>query len=158
MATLVLLTCFASGAAASHLAELDFMTGRWRYVAEDSVAEEWWMEASGNTKVAAFRWVRDGKVLAIELVIISEETEGTFLRFKHFGPDFIPWERDEPNVYRLSSVVRDRAEFRRVSGGTSVPLAFIYQRHGRVLTFRGTNDPSVEEAEGDLVLMFQSMD
>lgn len=133
------------------------MTGRWRYEAEGGVAEEWWMEASGNTKVASFRWVQGGEVRVIELTIISEEEDGTFLRFKHYGPDFVPWEKNEPNVFKLESAANDRAVFRRVSESTKVPPVFLYERLGKKLRFRGTNTTNPEPGEGDLVILFERL-
>jgi len=43
------------------------------------------------------------------LVIISAEDDGIFLRIKHIGANYEPWEKDEPNTYLLLSVENDKA-------------------------------------------------
>lgn len=150
---------FAAGAAsAADLEDLDFLTGVWRWDAPDGPVEEWWMPAAGHTKVAAFRWVRGDKTIVIELVIIAEEEEGTFLRFKHFGADYTAWEKDAPLTYRLISAESNRAEFRLTAPNPDVPDVFIYERSGDALRFRGTNNPDVDAHSEDLVLMFEKVD
>lgn len=153
------LCCSATATAlAGDLDRLDFMTGVWRWESPTGPAEEWWMPAAGNAKVAAFRWAQGEKVLVIELVIVSAEEDGTFLRFKHFDADFVSWEKDEANAYRLVSAENGRAEFRLTSDNSKVPQTMIYSRTGNTLTFRGTNNPDLPAHEDDLVLAFEKVD
>jgi hypothetical protein len=145
-------------AAAGDLDDLDFMTGVWRGAVGSAVVEEWWMPAHGGAKVAAFRWAEQDRVAVIELVIISEEADGTFLRFKHYGVDFVPWEKDEPNVYRLVAATDGEAVFERVSENERVPKGLIYSRTEGGLRFRGTNHAGAGPSEKDLVLDFQAVE
>ncbi len=141
-------------ARAASLSDLDFMTGRWVNSASGDVIEEWWMAAEADTKVAAFRWASGGRIVAIELVVISQEQDGIFLRFKHFGADYVPWEKDAPNVYRLEGVEDNKATFVRVSTNDKVPNAMIYSRNDDQLEFRGTNNASGPPSDADLILRF----
>lgn len=134
---------------------LDFMTGHWRGEVSGGVVEEWWSPAAGGAKIAAFRWARDEATDVIELVIVSEEAEGVFLRFKHFNADYSTWEADEPNVYPLVSAKDGRTEFRRLTPNEDVPDALIYERKGEGLVFRGADNPEVESHPDDLALAFE---
>jgi len=140
------------------LDDLDFMTGRWQRSSSDGVAEEWWMAAEGNTKVAAFRWAKGDKIIAIELVIISAENDGIFLRFKHFGADYEPWEKDEPNTYQLKSVENNEAIFINMAPRQGIPNVMIYRRIDINLEFRGTDDAESETGDSDLILLFHRVE
>ena len=150
---LILLT--SSSVFAATLEDLDFMTGRWQRTSADGVAEEWWMEPRGNTKVAAFRWAQGDRLITVELVIISQEEDGIFLRFKHYGAQFDPWEKDEPNTYRLERVDGNKALFVQVSTNDKVPEAMIYRLTDDGLEFRGTDNKKGEPHDTDLVIQFQ---
>lgn len=141
-------------AQASDFDQLDFLTGHWRGDISGAVVEEWWSPSDGSTKIAAFRWATDEKTGVIELVIISEEEEGAFLRFKHFTPDFSSWEKDEPNTYRLVAATGARAEFRLTSVTEEVPEVLIYSLKDGVLRFRDTDHPEIASHPDDLVLTF----
>lgn len=136
------------------LDDLNFMTGRWQRSSSEGIAEEWWMAAEGNTKVAAFRWAQDDKIIAIELVIISAENDGIFLRFKHYGADYVPWEKDEPNTYQLRSVGNNEAIFINLAPSQGIPNAMVYRRIDGDLEFRGTNDAESEPSDSDLIILF----
>lgn len=146
--------CSFGAAAAGDLEKLDFMTGHWRGSVSGSAVEEWWSPAAGGTKIAAFRWATGDETNVIELVVISEEEEGVFLRFKHFNPDYSTWEEGEPNAYRLVSAENQHAEFHRISSNANVPQALIYAREGDRLTFRGTINPEAASHPDDLILAF----
>ena len=150
----LLILLISSNVVAESLDDLDFMTGRWEQKSSNSVLEEWWMASQGNTKVAAFRWAQDNKIIAIELVIISKEDDGIFLRFKHYSADYKPWEKDEPNVYRLQSVGNDKAIFTNTVLREGIPNVIIYQKMEDSLQFRGTNDVNADPSETDLIISF----
>ena len=151
----LLILATSSIVCAESLDELDFMTGRWQRTSSAGVIEEWWMASEGNTKVAAFRWAQDEKIIAIELVIISDEDDGIFLRFKHYSADYEPWEKDEPNIYRLQSVVSDNAIFTNVAPREGLPNAIIYRKSEDGLEFRGTNDLGGKPGDSDLIIDFR---
>ena len=158
LAALAAACCWLGAASAGDLEKLDFMTGIWRWESPAGPVEEWWMPAAGNTKVAAFRWAQGESVVTIELLVISAEQDGVFLRFKHFDADYTPWEKDGPNVYRLASAGDNRAAFRLVSENPKAPKAIVYWRSDNTLTFRGTSDPDVASHEDDLVIVFDKVE
>ncbi len=158
LAALAAACCWLGAASAGDLEKLDFMTGIWRWDSPTGPVEEWWMPAAGATKVAAFRWARVESVATIELTIISAEEDGVFLRFKHFDADYTPWEKDGPNVYRLTSASDNRAAFHLVSENPKAPDAIVYSRSGDRLTFRGTNDPDIASHKDDLVIVFEKVE
>lgn len=151
---LLLLLANSSGKTAS-LDDLEFMTGMWQQASSDTVIEEWWMASQGKTKVAAFRWAQGDKIVAIELVIISEEDDGIYLRFKHYSADYMPWEKGEPNVYRLQSTDSSQAVFANTAPRTGIPNVLIYRETEYGLEFRGTNDADAEPGNSDLIIRFR---
>lgn len=148
----------SSTAIAASLEDLDFMTGRWERSSPEGVAEEWWMSAGGNTKIAAFRWAQGDKILAIELVVISAEDNDIFLRFKHFRANYDPWEKDEPNTYLLESVQGDKATFINIAPREGIPDVMTYRIVDGDLEFRGTNNPESAIHDSDLVIRFKPVD
>ena len=152
---MLLLVLAGSTASAASLEDLDCMTGRWQRASSDGVAEEWWMAPRGNTKVAAFRWAQGDQLFTIELVIISQEDDGIFLRFKHYGAAFDPWEKDEPNTYRLERVDGNAAYFVQVSSNDKVPPVIVYRMTDVGLEFRGTGKTDGSFQESDFVIQFQ---
>lgn len=155
---LLLLLLVGSNVIAATLEDLDFMTGRWQRSNADGVAEEWWMEARGNTKVAAFRWSHGERLITVELMIISQEEDGIYLRFKHYGAQYDPWEKDEPNTYSLERAGGNEAVFVQITNNESAPKVIVYRLMEDGLQFRGTDDTGGEERESDLVIQFQSAD
>ena len=156
---LFLLTLLANSVVcAASLEDLDFMTGRWQHASSIGVIEEWWMASEGNTKVAAFRWAQGEEIIAIELVIISKEDDGIFLRFKHYSADYEPWEKDEPNIYRLQSVENENAIFTNVAPREGLPNAIIYRKSEDGLEFRGTIDLDGKPSGSDLIIGFRRVD
>jgi hypothetical protein len=152
----LLLSLIGSNVLAASLEDLDFMTGRWQRTSADGVAEEWWMAPRGNTKVAAFRWAQDDRLITIELVIISQEADGIYLRFKHYGAQYDPWEKDEPNTYRLERAGSDEAVFVQISSNDKAPAVIVYRLTGDGLEFRGTDDANGEYHDSDFVIQFQA--
>lgn len=83
------------------------LAGTWRETragrAGDSLVEEIWSAPSGNNVVGAFRWLGpEGTAYLYELLTISAEPDGIFLRLRHFDPRLVAKEaRDEPQTLRL---------------------------------------------------------
>lgn len=130
----------APGALASELEKLGWLSGHW--VSADGAAEEVWLEPRGGTLPGSFRWIFPNGRQVLEYLVIEETGDGVVLRFKHFETNFEPWEKDEPNSYRLQSMDGQRASFERISGNAKVPQFLHYSRDGSRLEFRG-------ETEGD---------
>jgi hypothetical protein len=132
------------------LDQLAFLAGHW-IGAHGEPYEEVWLEPRAGTIAGSFRWVFPGGRQVLEFLVIEETEEGVFLRFKHFGTDYVAWERDEPNTYKLTTVEGASATFERVSDHPNVPKILFYGREGDTLTFRGS---SHDPADDPLVLVF----
>ena len=130
----------APGALASELERLGWLSGHW--VSRDGAAEEVWLEPRGGTMPGSFRWVFPNGRQVLEYLVIEEAGDEVFLRFKHFETNFEPWEKDEPNSYRLLSLDGQQASFERIGDNPKVPQYLRYSRDGSTLDFRG-------ETEGD---------
>ncbi len=76
-----------------------------------SHVEEVWSAPAGDNVMGTFRWLApDGSAAMYEILVLTAEKEGIFLRLRHFGPDLVAWEeRDAPKTLRLA-----RAEPRRL--------------------------------------------
>lgn len=143
---------------AATLEDLDFLDGHWLATPEGQRIEEVWLPSSGSTKAALFRWTQSDRTITIELVVVAAIEDRIELRFKHFDARFEPWEKDEPNTYRLVSAGNNKAVFERTSANTKVPAYMIYTRDGTTLRFRGTDNADASESSEDLVLVFECHD
>lgn len=79
-----------------------------------SLVEEIWSTPQGDNAVGTFRWLApDGRASMYEILVITREEEGLFLRLRHFGPDLEAWEeRDAPKTLRLAEHDGGRLHFR----------------------------------------------
>ena len=141
------LLLIAPGALASELEKLGWLSGHW--VSPDGAAEEVWLEPRGGTMAGSFRWVFPDGRQVLEYLVIEETEDGVLLRFKHFNTDFEPWEKDQPNTYRMRSVDQRQAKFDLISDNPGVPRRMTYVRDGDTLKFRGET-----EGEEPLLLTF----
>jgi hypothetical protein len=142
------LLLIAPGALASELEKLGWLAGHW--VSPDEAAEEVWLEPRGGTMAGSFRWVFPNGRQVLEYLVIEETEDGVMLRFKHFNTDFEPWEKDQPNTYRMRSVDQQQAEFDLINDNPGVPRQLTYVREGDTLKFRGET-----EGEEPLLLTFK---
>jgi hypothetical protein len=105
-------------AVAPTLAVAATLAGTWverRPTAQGSVyVEEIWSAPQGDNVVGSFRWLGpDGKASMYELLVITQEEDGTYLRLRHFGADLGAWEeRDAPKTLRLAEAADGRLVFR----------------------------------------------
>lgn len=134
--------------AAQELNQLSWLAGHW--VTSDGAAEEHWLEPRGGTMTGQFRWAFPNGEQVLEYLVIEEKDGEITFRFKHFGTDFVPWEKDLPNTYRLAELTTDSATFELEHAGHPVPQRYQYQRSGDTLLFRGET-----EGEEPLVIEFQ---
>ena len=84
--------------------------------------------------------------------MIEEKNKQIFLRFKHFEVDYIPWEKEEPNLYKLESSIDRQVTFTRLSENDKVPLKLIYRRDQNHLYFTGIGDAGEDPLELAFVL------
>lgn len=136
-------------AAAGELESLAWLSGHW--VSEDGTAEEVWLAPRDGSMAGSFRWVFPDGDQVLEYLVIEETPEAVWFRFKHFGTDYEPWEKDAPNTYRLEGTADGSATFVRTSTNDRAPLRIVYSRQGDRLTFRGEGDAG----EDPLVLSFK---
>lgn len=129
---------------AGTLADLSFMTGSWKGPMFGGEAEEHWTSASGGSMAGMFRLVREGKTAVTELVLIDEEDGGeVMLRFKHVGPGWQEWEKDEPLTFRLREAGGGRAVFEAVDAAQGIRRLEYERGEGETMTVR-----IVSEREG----------
>lgn len=136
----------------AHAGELDrlsWLAGHW--VSPDGAAEEVWLEPKGGSMAGSFRWVFPNGKQVLEYLVIEETESEVIFRFKHYETSFQPWEKDEPNTYRMAELTDSRVLFVRISGNDKVPARYSYEREGDTLTFRGEGKPGDEP----LVLTFR---
>lgn len=115
------------------LEDLTWMAGHWRGDSErlGGTAEEGWFAPSGGAMAGVFRLVSNGRARVFELVLIEEEEDGIFLRFKHVGPGWTPWE-ESALEYRLTEVAAERAAFESTADAPTprAPRRVVYRKEG----------------------------
>ena len=130
-------------AGALSISSVAFMSGQWRGQTEDGVFEEHWSRAEGNNIMGMFRWLKaDGTPVMFEMLAMTQEPEGVFMRLKHFNSKLVGREeKGEATTLRLASASPTRAEFAGAEGETHVAGA-VYERTADALhiTIRFTDD------------------
>lgn len=78
-----------------------------------SHVEEIWSAPAGDNVMGTFRWLApDGSAAMYEILVITQEEQGIFLRLRHFGADLVAWEeRDAPKTLRLAKAEERRLVF-----------------------------------------------
>jgi hypothetical protein len=80
------------------LENITWLTGNWKGEAMGGTSEENWSEPHGDSMMAAFKLVKDDKVLFYEIEIIREVENSLVLQLKHFNNDLKGWEAKEETV------------------------------------------------------------
>lgn len=107
------------------LADLAFIVGQWRGELQGGITEENWSSAAGGSMMGVFRYVKNGKAVFYELLLIEMTSTGPVLRLKHFHPGLKGWEeKDEVYSYPLVELRKERAVFERPDKNTRL----IFQR------------------------------
>jgi hypothetical protein len=93
---------------------LTFMTGTWRGQMEGGLSEEQWSAPEGNNAMGMFRWLApDGKPVMFEMMTMTQEPEGVFLRLVHFNSKLVAREgKDEAVTLRLAETGSNKAVFK----------------------------------------------
>ena len=101
------------------LADVAFIAGQWEGTLEGGATEEWWTAPAGDNMMGSFRYVKDGKGVFYELLLIEQTPEGPVLRLLHFGPRLVGWEeKGGAYHYPLVELAPGRAVFERPDGQT----------------------------------------
>lgn len=96
------------------LSDLAFIAGQWRGELQGGITEENWSLAAGDSMMGVFRYVKNGKAVFYEMLLIETTSSGPVLRLKHFNPGLKGWEeKDEVHNYPLVELRKDRAVFER---------------------------------------------
>jgi hypothetical protein len=78
--------------------DVAWISGTWKGEAFGGITEEIWSEPMGESMMAAFKLVADGKVQFYEIEIIRELKASLILQLKHFNGDLKGWETKDQTV------------------------------------------------------------
>ena len=94
------------------LENIKWLSGNWKGEAMGGMAEENWSEPHGDSMMASFKLVRDGKVVFYEIEIIREIENSLVLQLKHFNNDMKGWEeKDETIDFPLKAIYPNKVVF-----------------------------------------------
>ncbi len=116
---LIIFLLFSIGAVAQtekklepKLENISWISGNWTAEAFGGIAEENWSEPNGDSMMASFRVIRDGKVMFYEIEIIRQLEDSLVLQLKHFNNDLVGWEEKAETVdFPLIAVYPDKVVF-----------------------------------------------
>ena len=95
----------------ANLTEVAWIAGNWKGAAFGGITEEHWSEPSGDSMMAAFKLIKDGKVSFYEIEIIREIKESLILQLKHFNGDLKGWEAKDETVDFPLVKITDKAVY-----------------------------------------------
>ncbi len=134
--------------------DLAFLSGGWSGEMFGGVGEEYWSPPNGGSILAAFRLIQGGKTAMTEYILVLEEDDGVFMRFKHFNNDYTTWEKDAPNTFKLTEVKNNRAVF--IAPSSEQKLGhLIYRLEGDTLYVKVGATQDIENNTGAMSLKFE---
>jgi hypothetical protein len=74
------------------LADFNFIAGHNRGELDGGIIDEHWSEPAGDSMMGVYRYMKDGKVVMYEVLVIEQTPKGPVLRLKHFNPGLVGWE------------------------------------------------------------------
>ena len=111
-ATICLSQSLPASSKAHTLADLEFISGHWTGEMDGGTTDEHWSAPSGDNMMGVFRYVKGGKAVFYEMLLIEMTATGPVLRLKHFNPGLIGWEEQtQVYSYALVDVARHKAVF-----------------------------------------------
>jgi len=128
------------------LQQLSWLTGHWRGELDGAIIEEVWGDPIGDSMVAAFKQVKNGRVVFYEIEVIRQIGDSLILQLKHFTDDLKGWEKQNETVDFPLVAIEDNAVYFdgftiervspdqitmhvRISQGETVnELSFVYHR------------------------------
>ena len=94
------------------LENISWISGNWKGEAFGGITEENWSEPLGDSMMATFKLVNDGKVSFYEIEIIREVNNTLVLQLKHFHNDLKGWEtKDETVDFPLKEITENKVVF-----------------------------------------------
>lgn len=113
------------------LADVSWLAGSWVRTAEGEHAQEMWSAPEAGSMTGAFRWVRGGRVMVHEFMLL-EEVEGRIeLRLRHFGAGMRAWE-EAPLVFDLTELEGKVVVFEQRDDDTPTTLRYEMLEDGSV--------------------------
>ena len=120
----------------AHISDVSWISGTWKGEAFGGKTEEIWSEPMGNSMMASFKLVADGKVQFYEIEIIREVKESLILQLKHFNGDLKGWEtKDETVDFPLVKITEniiyfDGMTFEKVSDSAMNVYVLMHEKDG----------------------------
>ena len=122
------------------LKNISWISGNWKGEAFGGITEEIWSEPMGDSMMASFKLVVDGKVSFYEIEIIREVNNTLILQLKHFNNDLKGWEtKDETVDFPLieilpNKVIFEGMTFEKTSDTTMSVFVDMKQKDGEIET------------------------
>ena len=97
---------------APKLENIAWIAGNWRGEAMGGTTEENWSAPHGDSMMASFKVVKDGKVVFYEIEIIRQLENTLVLQLKHFNNDLKGWETKDQTVdFPLVEITKNKVVF-----------------------------------------------
>lgn len=94
------------------LENISWIAGNWKGEAFGGIVEENWSEPSGDSMMASFKLINDGKTSFYELEIIRQLENTLILQLKHFDGKLHAWETKEETVdFPLKYITENKVVF-----------------------------------------------
>lgn len=88
--------------ASATLADAAWLAGQWVGSAFGGTVEEVWTQPASGSMMGSYRLLKDGKVVFMELLTLTERDGTLALRLKHFNANLTGWEqKDEVREFLL---------------------------------------------------------
>ena len=148
-AALALALVPTSGARAQTVDDLAWIAGQWVGEAFGGSVEEGWFAPAGGSLSGSFRLVQNDVAVMYELLLIEQDADGVYYRFKHVGRGWEPLE-EEPLEYRLTGLEGRKATFRPTfeEPVRNAPAWFTYESPSDdllIVTIHGGQSPIIIE-------------
>jgi len=120
----------------ANINDVAWISGTWKGEAFGGITEEIWSEPMGDSMMASFKLVSDGKVQFYEIEIIRELKESLILQLKHFNGDLKGWEtKDETVDFPLvkitdNNIYFDGMTFEKVSDNEMNVYVLMHEKDG----------------------------
>lgn len=112
-------------AVAPQIDDLSWLAGRWLGKWGPRTAEQVWMSPRAGLMLGTFRLLEDHDTLLVELFTLTQKGNQVELRFRHFTPALVPWEKADATVLTLQSIDPKRAVFENSMDGQPKRALFI---------------------------------
>ncbi len=120
------------------LKDVAWISGNWKGKAFGGEVEENWSSPSGDSMMATFKLIKEGKVTFYEIEVIRELNKTLILQLKHFNGDLTGWETKNETVdfplVKLTdtSVYFDGMTFEKRPDNQMIVYVLMHQKDGNV--------------------------